>query len=603
MNAPTRQEAAVRHARYYAGVLARYGDRQIAGEDVLGELDQEWSQILAAHAAALAATEDARADRVLSDMADARVLISYRLTPQERLEWLDAARDAADRLDDNGAVFQHYRAMGVAYRELGRYELAGEVHARALTIAKAVGAEDAEAQESDYLAVCLAHLGEIAEPRSLWTRAVELMDKVGDRDGEGVTRLNFGSALWRWGETAAALEHFERASALLLEVAPHKASGALGQLAGALSTSGELERALAVSERALALARELGDRDGEARQLVGRGGVQRLAGDADGALRSFEEARAVAVAIGDPAAEAFAVQWIGIARADAADRHAPIEAAAEQLALARARRSPEAEHDALLTLGDAHRDAGALQQAADLYDQALRLAQLRLSAEPDQQVIRAHRIRAAASEAHVRLGDLYADAGHPPTAVEHFRAALELLEGDVRRRARAEALAKLGYAQSALGAFDAAQAAHEERVRLAREIGDRGVEADATGEIGNVLMVQGRFEESLPYYSAALAIDQDTGNDADAMAVLVQVGHPLRCLGRYDEAVAAFEQGGALARARGATEAEGLALLGLAQTREMTGRPRCRDPARRAGLRAPPTSRLGVHLGGPRRAP
>jgi tetratricopeptide (TPR) repeat protein len=564
-----RTEATLRHAEFYSRLLARLGDRQIAGEDVLAELDIEWDQILAAHAAAAELVDkEERAARVVSAMADPRVLLRYKFGPRRRLAWLEAAHAAAAAIGDNLMLLQHFRAMGLAHTELGDPLRALEHHRRALDVATALEIKVVVAEESDYAAVALSHLNEDAAAEEAWERSIELMQELENRDGEGIARLNFGAHQWKRGRTDVALPLFERSAELLLAVSPHKATDALGHQAGVLSELGRHDEGIGVAERAVALARQLNDRLGEARQLLGLGGVLRLAGRLEEALDRFEEAARIAADSGDASTHQTALHFAGLTRSGMSVAGAAVDTATQRLAAARGTGELGDEYAALLALGDAYAEEGRQQDAAETFEQVRALASFRRQ-NASGAVIRLHRI--AAVEALQRLAGLHEP--WPARQAALLKQALDTLEDDQRRHIRQQILSDLGIALFRIGDLDGAIAAQQERIAISRAMRDRAAEADAIGEIGTVLTQLRRFDEAVQRYSEALAIDREIGNVADEMNVLANLVAPLLELHRMRDALDAAERAMDIARSRGDREAEGWIGWGLAQTWYMSGRP------------------------------
>ena len=537
------RRGAILHAAHHARRLAELGDRQIAGENVLGELDEEWEQVLVARSRAVAAAaEDDDAARVVSDMADPDLLIGYRLGPQERLEWLAAALDAARRLGDRVAELQHYRKMGRAHAEQGDHARAGEHHARALAIATEAGVDVMRAEELDYLAASLDGRGEHALARQLHEQAVELFRELGNRDGEAASLANLGKHLWSRGELQNAREHFERSYEILSEVSPHKAPQAMGHLAGILAQEGECERALELAQRAVDSAAGFTDRQGHVRQLIGRAGVERLCGQLELARESFESARRLAVELGDRGAEYWALEWLAIVDAELGNLESSLAIRAQRVEMARAGGVARIEHAALVELGDACLAAGRVEEARTAFQRSRDLAALRLSAsDGGPWHIDSNELRLAQATALERLGDMAAREGRFDAAIEAFGAAVDLLEAHPLSHLHDAPLTKLGHALADSGRADAAIATYERRLALVRKLGDRKAEADTIGEIANVLTARGEYGRAIENYADALAIDREIGSREDELAVLNNVAEPLRRLGRLEEAVRALE--------------------------------------------------------------
>ena len=95
---------------------------------------------------------------------------------------------------------------------------------------------------------------------------------------------------------------------------------ALNGLAVLFTTEGRWERVRASPESALALARTVGDRHGEAHALMTLANVARAASDYERAIALYEEALAIVRGLDDPFGTWRALQNLGSALAQAGDR-------------------------------------------------------------------------------------------------------------------------------------------------------------------------------------------------------------------------------------------------------------------------------------------
>lgn len=126
-----------------------------------------------------------------------------------------------------------------------------------------------------------------------------------------------GWAFYRFGDAAAVMTLSEEALALtteLGETARRERANSLRLLGVAHQISGHFEQAYFYKEQALALLRELGDRQGVALMLNSLGVTSDLRGDFATALTRTEEALAIAREIGDRSGELTYLGNLGAAR-------------------------------------------------------------------------------------------------------------------------------------------------------------------------------------------------------------------------------------------------------------------------------------------------
>ncbi len=257
---------------------------------------------------------------------------------------------------------------------------------------------------------------------------------------------------------------------------------------------GDLETAEVHFERALELARSLGDAAAEAGACNSLGVLEEARGDADAALARFDAALRIAAPDGSIDAAAAAGAWsaslnrsrvlLGRGEVEAAEDALGVATAAAELLDTRAARAAVKKQEGLV-LRRSGRPADALARARE----ALRLYQIgEDSAEA----------RAGRADAHLLVGRLLREGGDPVLAVASFRAAADVATRvpDPALRARAlraiaTTLEELGHLEDARHryriAYDAARAANdpagaEDAARGLLRIADRQRRADRREE-------------------------------------------------------------------------------------------------------------------------
>jgi len=274
---PAEDVAWGRMAAHYAQV-ARVANElyKQGGEDLLRGLrlfDLEWPHIRAGHDWAVRHAEtDGEATRLCSAYPGAAVYcLDLRLSPRERIAWLEAAVKAARRLGDRAAEGRHLGNLGLAYAALGEVRQAIGYYEQALEIAREIGDRRGEGNRLGNLGLAYAALGEVRRAIGYYEQALEIAREIGDRRGEGNALGNLGAAYYRLGEVRKAIGYYEQA---------------------------------------LEIAREIGDRRGEGNHLANMGQAYKRLGDVARAQELWEEALRILEAIEDPRAE-WVRGWLG----------------------------------------------------------------------------------------------------------------------------------------------------------------------------------------------------------------------------------------------------------------------------------------------------
>jgi tetratricopeptide (TPR) repeat protein len=127
----------LRHAKYYAWRLAELGrayrDREKSSQS-LSEFAMDWAQIENGQLRAVE-SKTTSGRKYCSDYAKAAAsLLSLRQSAMDRVRWLTNALEAARELTDTEAVAAHLGNLGIAYEDLGQFELSRDCLSQAILL-------------------------------------------------------------------------------------------------------------------------------------------------------------------------------------------------------------------------------------------------------------------------------------------------------------------------------------------------------------------------------------------------------------------------------------------------------------------------------------
>jgi tetratricopeptide (TPR) repeat protein len=269
-------------------------------------------------------------------------------------------------------------------------------------------------------------------------------------------------------------------------------------LAAAFFRAGAFDRAREEAEAGLALAKEAGDREGEAGCLHTLGAILHRRGDYAGAAAQFAEALALRRTAADRRGEAHSLQALGAVVAEMGDDDRALAAKDEALKIFRELGDRRGESIALNNLGNSRVEAQQLEEALLCYDQAARIAR--------------------------EVGDLPAEA---------------------------TAFYNDGRAQAALGRIDEAKDSFTRALDLFREIGDPAGEAEVLDDLGVAIAPYGETDEALRYLEAAREMAARTGQRPLHARALRHLANLLHARGDRKRAWRHYEEALALAGPRG----------------------------------------------------
>ncbi len=297
---------------------------------------------------------------------------------------------------------------------------------------------------------------------------------------------------------ARSYEDMDRALAIARETGDRRLEGIVLECVGMLHRQqGQMSEALRFLEAALLVHREVGNRREEGVVLGALGMVHQEQGRMDEASlhlaaalkihREFGDRRATGAVLGN-----LAVLHQGQGRMDEARAHF-----AAALAIHREVGNRFLEAILLSNLGILHREEGQMDQARAHYDAALAVNR---------------EVGNRLSEGIVlsNLGILHHCAGRLDEAQAHFEEALGVHREVGNRRSEGIVLANLGELHHHRGHPGEAQAYYESALVVHGEVGNLGMEAIALIGLGSLR--KGHLEEARQHYERALSLAREIGN-------------------------------------------------------------------------------------------
>jgi CHAT domain-containing protein/Tfp pilus assembly protein PilF len=293
----------------------------------------------------------------------------------------------------------------------------------------------------------------------------------------------------------------------------------------------DVRRALAAFDASLALAREAGDRRGEANALASQANCHLALGALPRASELFERALDVARQARDRFTEAKVLVNLGRLHGRSADLPRARECYEAALAAARELKHERLEALVGLSLGELYLALALNAQGRDLLEKALALA-------------RQHGERDLEGSTLGVLGTYHSQLGDQEGAIGCYEGSLAISRELGDRSAEATTLGNLATAHYHRGDIAEAGKLYEESLTIAREVGDRLVEVNAIGNLGNVYTSLGDHRKAIAQYEKCIQLHRELG-DRDGVAVFtanlglahLNVGEHARARERLEEAL------------------------------------------------------------------
>jgi tetratricopeptide (TPR) repeat protein/transcriptional regulator with XRE-family HTH domain len=288
-----------------------------------------------------------------------------------------------------------------------------------------------------------------------------------------------------------------------------------------LRTRGAYVDAETLHSRALTVAREIGDRGGEAEAMVALAHVSRLRGGLAQAEDGYRNALTAARDGGNRACELDALTYLGHVNLAQSRYSVASEWFAEARQIAGAEGNRAFELEALSGLGWVRLALG--EDAAAEFTRALEVARA-----IGHRIGEMHLLRA--------LGHVHLAQGRLGESVDFFEQTLAMSRRTGSRNAELSALVGLGWAHRLDGRLDSAADHYQSVLDLAMEIGSREFQFEAMHGMGRVHHAAGRTDQALAAHRAALDLVVHLGPSAEQARAHDGLAHVARTSGRPDQA-------------------------------------------------------------------
>jgi len=335
--------------------------------------------------------------------------------------------------------------------------------------------------------------------------SVPRLDEIRDLSHEermqaGRSYTAIGTSYLHMGNTDMAVDYFEKALVMAREVGDLIWAGyALGNLGNAYLNLGDAQRAIKFFEQCLELYRETGDRHGEGITLGNLGVTYARLGDARRAIGYHEQQLIISREIGDRRGESAALSFLGSAYADIGETRRAIGYYEQGLAIEREIGDLRAESKTLGALGNAYADLKESQRAIGYYEQCLEIA---------------NRIgdRRGQGSALGNLGIIYDELGDVRRALGYYEQCLVVHRETGDRYGEGTVLGNLGNSYRALGNTKQALKFYEQALIIRREIGATHLVASVLFNMASLYSQQGELDRALPLAQEAAQIWLQVGN-------------------------------------------------------------------------------------------
>ena len=333
---------------------------------------------------------------------------------------LACAEVAAKRLDEEqrraGMNVKAYalETLGRVHNEFGDKKKALELFSQSLSLRKAIGNRNAEANILNNMATAYKLMGDYQNALDLWNQSRLIFSELGDRAKEGTALNNICVVQEDLGRYTTALDFCNQALAIRRNMNFRLGEATvLNNMAHIYSSQGEYQKALDFYTQSQAIYKIVGSRQGQGIAFNNIGFVYGTLGEYQQAAEFYNQALDIFRGEGDQYREANVLNNVANNYAYMKDFGKALEINQRVLPLRKAMGDRAGEAVTLNNVANCYSNLGERQKALDYYNQSIILH--RSVGNPRQ-------LASALRDA----GDLYRDLGKQQKALDYFTEGLKL---------------------------------------------------------------------------------------------------------------------------------------------------------------------------------
>ena len=277
-----------------------------------------------------------------------------------------------------------------------------------------------------------------------------------------------------------------------------------------------------LSEEALAISKEIGDKDVEASSYESLGIVFQSLGEHVKAKECLEKALAIKKEIRDREGERRYYGNLGNVFASLGEYAKAKEFLEKDLTLRIEVGDIKGEASCYVNLGSVLQYLGEYVKAKEYYNKAITIRK-----KVGQRVQGAD---------YANLGSLCLCLGEYYKAKDYTEKALIITKENGDKRGEATCYGNLGTAYLYLGKIGKAKGFFEKAIAVNEELGSRNGEAAGYEDLGNVFLSVGDYERAIDYFKKSLTIRQEIGDRKGESLSYGNLGNVYQSISKYEEA-------------------------------------------------------------------
>ncbi|MEH2145442.1 CHAT domain-containing tetratricopeptide repeat protein [Nostoc sp.] len=398
------------------------------------------------------------------------------------------------------------------------------------------------------LLLCFTTLGQTSVNATFVNQILAQTQTTQNLKAEADTLFREGKKKLEQNQFQAALEVFEKALALYRQVKDRNSEGdTLYNIGDLYYYQAKFAQAIAFYQQALVIRKEIEDRPQEATTLNDIGLSYSNLSQYPKALEYYQQALAIFKQIGDRSGVSTTLNNIGGIYDSLGQYPKALDYYQQALAIFKQIGDRSGVGTTLNNIGFIYDSLGQYPKALNYYQQALAIRK---------------QIGDKAGEGTTlnNIGGIYDSLGQYPKALEYYQQALAIRKQIGDRSGVGTTLNNIGLVYSSLGQYPKALDYYQQALAIRQQIGHRSGVGTTLNNIGGIYSRLGQYPKALDYYQQALAIRKQIGDRSGVGTTLNNIGGIYDSLGQYPKALEYYQQALAIRKQIGDKAGEGTTL-------------------------------------------
>lgn len=369
--------------------------------------------------------------------------------------------------------------------------------------------------------------------------AKRFLEGVRQRMDPNTTKMNLlneeGQKAINEGKPLEAIAKFEKALGIAKEIGNKEyIAWFLGNLGSVFQNMEQYDNALNYFKEALAIHKEIGDKLGERDRLSKIAAVYVMVGQYENALNYFKQTLAIHKELGDKIGEGDSLTKIGSVYGMMGQHEKALGYIEQALAIQKEIGDKVGEADSLARIA-LYIKVGKDEKRLSYYEKALAIYKEIGDREKEGGILRS-------------IGAEHGNLGRYETALNYYEKALAIYKEIGDRRKEGGILSIIGAEYGNLGQNETALNYYEKALAICKEIGSRGCEGLNLSIIGGVYETWGQYKKALKFYEDALKIRKEIGDRSGEGDNLSNIGGIYEDMGQYEKALKYYKDALAIHR-------------------------------------------------------